>query len=142
MIKNIISACCMSVSISLMTLPYGVPTYWLNPDGPPHVFYYSYFSDIPPFAGLNFFPIITALISIGVLIRFLVSIIINIVKRNKDSKPGKPTYVFLGTCLGASLLSWILFGALSLLSVVIFLLHAAVFILQFVRKKSDAVLMN
>jgi len=132
----------MSISISLMTLPYGVPTYWLNPDGPPYVFYYSYFSDVPPLAGLNFFPIITALISIGVLIRFLISIIINIVKQDKRSKPGKPTYVFLGTCLGASLLSWLLFAALSFISVVIFLLHATVFILQFVRKKSDAILIN
>jgi len=74
--KNTLSICCVAASILLMSLPYGIPT---GPKDYKTVFYQSLTTSYFHVSyGSNWFPIITAILSIAVLVMF----IINYVKRN------------------------------------------------------------
>ena len=142
MIKRIISTCCMAVSVVLMALPYGVAmTFWYS--GPPDfetvTLYYSYFNMMPLGYG-NIFPMITAMLSSGVLMRLLIGIIAVVRKRRNSDDIGKPTFILLMICIIASVLSWVIFSAITVIGVIVVILHAAAFILLLNRKAADAVL--
>lgn len=86
--------------------------------------YYSYFSPMP-FGYGNWFPIITAILSIFVAILLLVRL-----KRNCT----KAIKICLGITIFATLLSWVIFNAFSFISLAVLALHIFVFIIQFLPK--------
>ena len=142
MIKRIIAACCLAVSIILMALPYGVAiTFWYS--GPPDfetvTLYYSYFSEMPPFGSGNFFPIATAMISIGVLMRIIIGFIAVARKKFIEDIFGKPTYISLMVCMIASILSWFVFNTITTVAVIVLILHIVAFLLLLKRKALDAI---
>jgi len=143
MIKKIISSCCLTVSIILMALPYGVAmTFWASspPDLETITLYYSYFSEIPPFAAGNFFPIISAMISICVLMRLIIGFIAIARKKFNEDIIGKPTFIFLLICMATSVLSWLIFNTITPVSVIVFVFHVIAFILLLFRSKAlDAI---
>ena len=114
----------MAASIIMMTLPYGVRMNFSG--GPPAFealpFYYSYFSGMPIGYG-NWFPIITAVISILALIFLFLG-----AKR-------RTMVIYLLTCVIASLASWIIFSAVSVVGGIVFILHAAALALQIIRNR-------
>ena len=122
--KKIISMSLMAASIVMMTLPYGVRMNFSG--GPPAFetlpFYCSHFSGMPIGYG-NWFPIITAAISILALIFLFMG-----AKR-------RTMVIYLSTCVIASLASWIIFGAVSVVGGIVFVLHAAALTLQIIRSK-------
>ena len=143
MIKKVIATCCLTVSIVLMAIPYGVAmTFWYS--GPPDfetvTWYYSYFSEMPPFASGNFFPIATAMISIGVLMRLSIGFIAVARRKFVEDVFGKPTYIFLAVCIAASILSWVMFNTITTVAVIVLILHIATLLLLLKRKALDAVL--
>ena len=143
MLRKIIAACCLTVSIILMALPYGVAmTFWYSgpPDFETMTLYYSYFSEMPPFGSGNFFPIVTAMISIGVLMRLSIGFIAVFRKKFIEDVFGKPTYIFLIVCIAASILSWTIFNTITTVGVIVFILHIAAFLLLLKRRVFDAVL--
>ena len=114
----------MAASIVMMTLPYGVR---MNFVGGPPTFetvpsYYSYFSGMPIGYG-NWFPIITAVISILAFIFLFLG-----AKR-------RTVVIYLSTCVIASLASWIIFNAVSVVGGFVFVLHAAALTFQVIRNK-------
>jgi len=133
--KRIVSICCMGVAVVLMSLPYGVQMRFVSDPGPPMefvAFYYSYFSGMP-IGYANWFPIITALLSIAVLIILIVRVVIY-KKRMNDT--GKPLMICLAICVIASLCSWLIFNAISVIGVVVFALHLATLTLQINYRKT------
>jgi len=125
LLQRIVLICCMAASIVLMALPFGVRMSFAAPGGFPHVFHRSYFSGLP-IGYANWFPILTAVLSIAVIIMLFVGVI-----RNKpDGKLfGKPVFICLCICMIASLMSWILFGTISVVGVIVFMLHTVMVIL-------------
>ena len=130
LLQRIVLICCMAASIVLMALPYGVRMSFAAPGGSPHVIHHSYFSGLPIGYG-NWFPVIIALLSIAITIILIIKVIRNI----SDGKMfGKAVFICLCICLMASLLSWILFSAISVVGVIVFLLHAATLAIGIIKK--------
>ena len=120
--KKKLSICCMMVAIVLMLLPYGIPT---GPKNYRDSFYQqfttSYFNVSYE---SNWFPIITALLSIVVL----VMLIVNHVKRKDYIGTRVLRYIFLSICIVASPLSWLIYGfayTITLIGIIVFFLHVA-----------------
>ena len=133
MIKRILAICFMVASIVLMAMPFGVRMNFGNPDGAPFVYYYSYFSGMP-LGYANWFPIIAAVLAIVVTLL----LIIKVSKRvTNDNSPGKAEIICICVCIIASVLSWVVFNAISVVGVIVLLLHAATFTLLILRKKHD-----
>jgi len=122
--KKIISVCLMAASIGLMALPYGVRMDWGLSSGATLTTYESYFSGLP-LGYANWFPIITVGLSIAAILLILVG-----------RRSG--VLVCLSICLFASLGSWFVFNASSVIGAIIFVLHAAVLVIQIVHKKIRA----
>jgi len=134
LLQRMVIVCCMAASIVLMALPYGVRMSFASPGGYPNVLHRSYFSGLP-IGYANWFPIITAVLSIAVTI----ILIIGIIRNTSDGKKyGKAVFVCLCACITASLLSWILFSTISVVGVIVFLLHAAAVILEVRCKRFTA----
>jgi hypothetical protein len=126
--KKIISICCIGVAVVLMSLPYGVHMRFVSNPGPPMEFtdfHYSYFSGMP-IGYANWFPIITVLLSIAIMIIFIVRAL----KHEKVYYMGKPLMICLTICVIASLFSWLIFNTISLIGVVVFILHLITLALQ------------
>ena len=127
--KRIIPICCMAASLVVMILPYGIPS--RSTDGPPdwivYTNYYSYFSFFVIGASGNLFPMMTALLSILVLLRLFI---------RTDSLGN---LICLCICLLASLLSWVIFGVISVIGVIVFILHLATLALQINCRKTSGV---
>ena len=131
--KRLIPLCLMAISIVLMALPYGVRVGFANPEGSPFIHHYSYFSTIP-MGYANIFPIITVIATIVVTI----IIVVKISKRAESGFIyGKAEFIFLGICIAASLLSWILFNAISIIGVIVFILHDAALALGIINNKQQ-----
>lgn len=119
----------MVASIILMVLPYGVRMQFAAPPGEgPFVFYYSYFSGIP-LGYANWLPIITALLSIAILLLLIIGY-------KKDLK--QATLICLFICIAASVLSWIIFRVFTVIGVIVFALHIITLALQFFTKNKKA----
>jgi uncharacterized membrane protein len=136
--KRILSICCMGVAVVLMSLPYGVQMRFVSDPGPPMEFvsfYYSYFSGMP-IGYANWFPIITVLLSIAVLLMLVVRAVRH---KSKNSCTVKPLMICLVICVVASLCSWLIFNAVSVIGVVVFALHLATLALQINYRKTKEV---
>jgi len=125
----------MGVAVVLMSLPYGVQMQFVSDPGPPMEFvsfYYSYFS-VMPIGYANWFPIITVLLSIAVLLM----LVIRAVKQKKENNyTVKPLMICLTICIIASLCSWLIFNAVSVIGVIVLALHIATLALQINYKKT------
>jgi len=132
LLQKIALLCCMAASIVLMALPYGVRISFEMYSGRRYV-HRSYFSGLT-IGYANWFPMITAVLSIAVTILLFAEII----RKNTDNKMlGKAVFICLCVCIITSLLSWIIFDAVSIFGVLVFVLHAAtlVFVMMFNRNR-------
>jgi len=127
----------MSIAVVLMSLPFGIAMHFR--DGPPEheiiTQYYSYFSGMP-IGYANWFPIMTVLLTIAVLL----ILFIKAVRHKKETVyTGKPLMICLAICVIASLCSWLIFNAVSVIGVVVFALHLATLALQINYRKTREV---
>lgn len=129
MMKKIASLCCMLISIILMALPFGVSMTFAPSPTERVTEYFSYFSMMPLGYG-DWFPIITALLSIFVFMLLLVDI--------KKVNTRRAVQTCLCTCIIVSLLSWIVFNSVSAVGVCITVLHIIVLVLQAPQKPEPA----
>lgn len=121
MVKKCISICCMLIAIILMATPYGIAMTFAPSPTELVTRYFSYFS-LMPFGYGNWFPIITALLSIVVVFLLLVGI--------RKANTGKAVRVCLVLCIIASVLSWLIFESISIVGVCAAALHSIVLVLQ------------
>jgi len=91
-------------------------------------FYYSYFSTMP-IGYANFYPLITALLTIIILALLLIGL-----KKEVRTLVG----VCAIGCILASAISWLVFSSFSIIGFIIFSLHIVICILQ-VEKKSEKI---
>lgn len=126
--KKLFSICCMLAVIILMVTPYGVRMVFA--DGPTEriTFYYSYFSGMPIGYG-NWLPVITALLSIAILTLLLIGL--------KKDMEKQPVLVLLVICIVISLLSWLVFGACSIVGIIVMIFQVIAVLLQIKFKKHD-----
>lgn len=110
----------MIISIVLMTLFRGVAMTFAPSPNETVTSYYSYFNPMP-FGYGNWFPIITAILSICVVVLLLIDL-------KKNCK--KAIKVCLGIAIFATLLSWFLFDAFSFIGLAVLALQIFVFIIQ------------
>jgi len=128
----------MGVAVVLMSLPYGVQMQFVSDPGPPVEFvsfYYSYFS-MMLIGYANWFPIITALLSIAVLLMLIVRSVRN---KKEINYTVKPLMICPVICVIASLCSWLIFNAITTIGVVVLALHLATLTLQINYRKIRAV---
>ena len=113
------------IAIALMLLPYGIPT---GPKDYKTVFYQSFTTSYFHVSyGSNWFPIITAILSI----LLLATSIMDYVKGNNHF--GKYNLIIVSICIVASPLSWLIYGVeytITLVGVIIFILHIVTLVLQ------------
>lgn len=121
---KLISIACMVLSIMLMAQSNGIAMTFASSPTKTITSYYSYFSPMP-FGYANWCPIITAILSIVIVILLLISF-----NKNMNSA----IVICLGLIVIASLLSWIVFGAFSITGLIIFALHIATFIIQITQR--------
>ena len=130
--KKLIPICCMTVAVVLMSLPYGVPT---GPKEYRTSFYQQFTTSYFNISyESNWFPIITVLLSIVLL----VMLVVNYIK--KKDYIGKLICILLSICIVASPLSWLIYGGaytMTLIGIIVFLLHVATLTLQIKSKKSS-----
>ena len=72
--KKLIILCTTLIALVLEILPYGAVCNFANPDGEPWRYTYSYF-DLTPFGYANFAPFIVALLTCGLIILIVVSLL-------------------------------------------------------------------
>lgn len=106
----------MMCAIILMATPYGVPMVFAPSPTQRVTKYFSYFSFMP-MGYANWFPFIIGLLSIAIFLLILIN-------RKKHIK------IFLTICICFSLLSWIIFNSISIVSVIVTSLHIIVLLLQ------------
>jgi hypothetical protein len=126
-----ISLTALVLAIALMALPLGVRMNFVYDPGPPMefvTFYFSYFS-LTPLGYANRFPMITAVLTIAILVLLLIGF-------KKDTRRG--VLICTVICIAASAISWLIFGAFSVVGLIVLLLHVGVFLLQAMHRKSSA----
>jgi len=138
----------MMVAIGLMLLPGAIPTFWEYTGKPDHVMHVSYFDDTLRISrehffhsdettrstNINFFPILTALLTIFILLRLIVeSVLISMKKRTEDA-PGKSIIICLILCIVMSLLSYFIYDTISFIVIIVFILHITALTLQVMQK--------
>ena len=103
-------------TIILMTTPYGVPMVFAPGPTVRVTKYFSYFSFVP-IGYANWFPFIIGLLSIATFLLILIN-------KKRHIK------MLLTICICFSLLSWVIFNSISIISVTITCLHIMVLLLQ------------
>lgn len=88
--------------------------------------YFSYFSMVPVGYG-NWFPIITAFLSVIIVLLLLAGM--------KKVNTGNTVEILLIICIISQLLLWLLFNSVSAVGVCVMVLHIIVFILQMFQKR-------
>ena len=125
-----ISIGCMAATIALMLYPYGVVN---GPINYRSIFFTPYMSSYFYISYGNVFPIITALLSIVIL----VMLVVRLASHAKKENAIKPLLIcrLLSVCIVASLLSWLLFGGftITLVGIMVLLLHITTLVLQIRR---------
>jgi hypothetical protein len=121
MVKKIISICSILVSIILMTTPFGVAMTFVPNPSERITRYFSYFSSMP-FGYGNWFPFISALISIVVFFLLLIGI--------KKPNVAKAVQACVAICIMCSVLSWVIFHSISIVGICVSGLHIIVLIIQ------------
>ncbi|ADU75569.1 MAG TPA: hypothetical protein DEF39_12720 [Hungateiclostridium thermocellum] len=124
--KKIMSALCMLIAVILMALPFGVPMTFAPGPKERVVRYFSYFSMVPVGYG-NWFPIITAFLSVIIVLLLLAGM--------KKVNTGNTVEILLIICIISQLLLWLLFNSVSAVGVCVMVLHIIVFILQMFQKR-------
>ena len=139
MIKQILSAVCMAVSIFLMALPNGLEMHFMaDPDGDIlyHIVHVSHFSHLPLGYG-NWFPTVTAWLSVTVLVILIVRII------NRNNNTSRILLILLVICAISLPLSWLLFirggYGITLIGIFISFLNIVTLALQIKLKRLGAV---
>jgi len=123
----------MVISIVLMALPFGVAMTF-DTSGPPDfetiTRYYSYFDIFIIGASGNAFPSVIAFFSIGISIGFLFGLFTK--KRPKKDKVKSMIVLFILLFLLplSSILSWVIFNSITVISVTVFILHIASILLS------------
>ena len=153
MINRLISIGLMVMILSLMLLPNALPTFWEHPDNTPleplapHVIYVSYFDDALRITRsiffqvdetirstyTNYFPIVTALLTIFVFLRLLTDAILVYTGKKDEDAPGKVVLICLGLCVIVSLLSYFIYDTISVIVIIIFILHIITLTLQIMK---------
>lgn len=129
MIKRTISICCTLIAIILMATPFGVAMTFAPGPTERVTKYFSYFSMMPLGYG-NWFPVITALLSIAVFFLLLVGI--------KKANTRRVVQVCLTICIIASLLSWLIFNSISIVGACVAAFHIIVLVLQIPQNSGSA----
>lgn len=120
MLKRLLSFFSVAISIGLMIPPWGVAMIFAPGPNDYVTSYYSYFSLMPLGYG-NWFPLLTALLSLAVLALLLAGFW-------KYTK--KATVTCLSAAAVASAVSWLLFHSISPAGIVILLLHITALLLE------------
>ena len=120
MLRKLLSFFIVAISIALMIPPWGVAMIFAPGPNDYTTSYYSYFS-LMPLGNGNWFPILTALLSLAALILLLAGFW-------KHTK--KPVVTCLSIAVSASVMSWLLFHSISSTSIAIALLHVAALLLE------------
>lgn len=123
---KILAMCCMLISIILMATPFGIAMTFASGPHERVTSYYSYFNMLPLGYG-NWLPIITAILSIIVLMLLLVSI--------KSGKGEKPAMACTIICVIASILSWLIFNSFTIIGAAIAVFHGAAILFQMQNKQ-------
>jgi hypothetical protein len=122
----------MVLALILMSLPCGIPT---GPQKYKEVFYQQFTTSFFHVSyESNWFPIITALLSIAVLLILVISYV------KKKHYMGKVTLIFVSVCIVASPLSWLIYGieyTITWIGIIVFLLHVVTLVLLVKSKKSN-----
>ncbi len=121
MIKKMASIICMVIAIVLMGTPFSVAMTFASGPTERITKYFSYFSLAPVGYG-NWFPIITALLSIIALLLLLVGI------KKTDTK--RAVQVCLTICIIASLSSWLVFNSITIVGICVAVFHVIALVLQ------------
>lgn len=111
----------MLIAIALMATPFGVAMTFSPSPAKRVTGYYSYFNMMPLGYG-NWFPAITAFLSIAVFLLLLVGI--------KKANTRKAVQVCLTICIIASVLSWLIFNSISFVGVCVAVFHIIVIVLN------------
>ncbi len=127
--RKIVSVCCMLITIILMALPFGVSMTFAPSPTERVTSYFSYFSMMPWGYG-NWFSIITAFLSIIILLLLLAGM--------KKVNVRSAVQILLIICIISHLLSWLLFNSGSIIGVCVMALHIAVLILQILENRKFA----
>lgn len=120
---KLIALACMILSVVIMAQPNGVAMTFGPSSTKKVTSYFSYFSPMP-FGYGNWFPIITAILSIVIVVLLIISFKKNVIKSIQ---------VFFGIIVAASLLSWIVFDAFSIIGLTVFALHIIAFAIQIIQ---------
>jgi len=141
--KRIISLCCILAALILMSLPFSVQMEFISDPGPPIELvtsHFSYISILPlkdaetiPQGFTNWMPLITAVLSLAILIMLVFGI-----KKDrgmvKDNKV--PICICLITCIAATFVSWSIFSTLTIIGATVFALHFALLAVQVLHFES------
>jgi len=119
--RKILTICCMLISIILMATPYGIAMTFASGPNERITNYYSYFNMMPLGYG-NWLPIITAVLSIVVLMILLINL--------RSGKWEKSALICSVICLIASILSWLIFSSFTIIGAVIAIFHGAAILFQ------------
>ena len=134
--KRIIQLGLILVSLTLMVQPYGIPIYRINPaGGRPLVTYVSYFSSTPPTENLNFSPLFIGILSVVILVRIIISLIVNYRKGNEVDNPGRVNIICLILCVLATLASWGFFSAVSIIGGIVLALHIGALVCELLTRR-------
>jgi len=127
--KRVLSICCILAALILMTLPFGIQMDFVSDPGPPMEMatsHYSYFS-MMPIGYANWMPIITAVLSLAILIMLVFSL-----KKDRGVEKERkiPICICLIACIIATFVSWSVFSTLTIIGAIIFALHFALLAIQ------------
>jgi len=124
--RKILAICCMLISIVLMATPFGIAMTFAAGPSERVTKCYSYFNMMPLGYG-NWLPIITAVLSMAVLMLLLISL--------KRGKGEKSALVCSFICLITSVLSWLVFNSFTIIGAVIAIFHGAAILFQIWDKR-------
>lgn len=112
-------------AIILMTLPNGV--IMIFSDGPGSLIYqyYSYF-DLLPAAYANIFPMLSAILTVVIIILALISLI--------KEKGAKAILICLCLCIICQALSWLIYNGITLIGACVASIHIIVLILTIIQR--------
>lgn len=118
-VEEIASIYCMLIAIILMATPYSIAMTFAPSPTERVTKYFSYFSTIPLGYG-NWFPAISALLSVIVFFLFLVG--------SRKTSVRKTVIVCVTMCIISSVLSWLLFNSISGIGTIVAGFHIIVLV--------------
>lgn len=133
MFKKIISIVSMLVAIVLMVIPYGVAMKFASSPTERVTLYYSYF-DMIPFGYGNWFPIITAVLSIIIVLVLLID--------SKRFNLKKVIKVLMSIGILSIILSWLTFDTFTFISLLILIIYIFVLAFRLLSERQETIKRN